>query len=121
MRFIHQFNDPAGAKSFFAAGIGGQRGQHGQDLNGDAHAAVSPVREVGYAVSFALSPNRGLVIDPVTVGSTRQASGRSATVIARVPGPVLIGCGGPGCVVGPSQATSKRAAVNVDMVACGGH
>jgi hypothetical protein len=30
---IHQFNDPAGAKSFFAAGIGGQRGQHGQDLS----------------------------------------------------------------------------------------
>jgi len=29
---IHQFNDPAGAKSFFAAGIGGQRGQHGQEL-----------------------------------------------------------------------------------------
>jgi hypothetical protein len=30
---IHQFNDPAGAKSFFAAGIGAQRGQHGQDLS----------------------------------------------------------------------------------------
>jgi hypothetical protein len=30
---IHQFNDPAGAKSFFAAGIGGQRGQHGQELS----------------------------------------------------------------------------------------
>ena len=30
---IHQFNDPAGAKSFFAAGIDGQRGQHGQDLS----------------------------------------------------------------------------------------
>jgi hypothetical protein len=30
---IHQFNDPAGAESFFTAGIGGQRGQHGQDLS----------------------------------------------------------------------------------------
>jgi len=30
---IHQFNDPAGARSFFAGGIGGQRGMHGRELS----------------------------------------------------------------------------------------
>lgn len=30
---IHEFNDSAGTKSFFGAGIGGQRGQHGQELS----------------------------------------------------------------------------------------
>jgi hypothetical protein len=29
---VDEFNDPAGARSFFTGGIGGQKGQHGQEL-----------------------------------------------------------------------------------------
>jgi hypothetical protein len=92
---IHQFKDPRGAYSFFAAGIGSQKGEHGMPLvkppilGQDSSAFVQPLIRKGQTQFWFYWIDRNVMARVLVGGPDRSFTESDATNLAQAQAAII--------------------------------